>query len=120
MDKFTFQGHKLLHHYNPDRHHILLKQRSVAAEVDNTVLDKSAGFIRYLKREKFKPYLRVLFDLHNFSTMLRDEFNRKELLILDLGSLYNESFNCSCVLFQLIIDAEIWTQSIVELEYSDY
>lgn len=98
VDRFHFQGHTFCDYYNPDRYSTLLKQRSVAAEVMNSVLDKSASFIRYLKGYNIRPYLRIMFALHNFTAVLKDSLNRKELPAIDLGALYNAKFKCTCYL----------------------
>lgn len=114
VDRFHYQGHTCSNHYNPDRHKVLIMQRSVAAEVINSVMDKSFGFIRYLKGENIKPYLRILFALHNFGSMLKDEFRRSELPPLDMGSYYNERFPCNCFLCQLMTDEEAWKRTTDE------
>lgn len=114
VDRFHFQGHTCSNHYNPDRYKILIRQRSVAAEVLNSVLEKSAGFIRYLAGENIKPYLRILFAMHNYSSMLKDQLNRKELPIVNVGDLYNEKFICSCFLCQVMHDEAVWNHTTME------
>lgn len=83
MDLFHYQGHTCSNRFNPDRYKLLGTGHSVAAEVMNSIMEWPAGFIRYLKGESIKPYLKVLFALHNFKAMIKDSFNRKDLPILD-------------------------------------
>lgn len=114
VDRFHFQGHTCSNHYNPGRYKSLLEQRSVAAEVLNSVVDRSAGFIRYLHGENVRPFLRVMFALHNFHSMVKDRLNRRELPLMDIGRLYNDQFPCNCVLCQVQCNGPAWDHTTRE------
>lgn len=114
VDRFHYHGHTCSNHYNPNRYHSLIKQRSVAAEVMNAVLEKSAGFIRYLKGRNVKSYLKILFAMHNFTSMIKDDLNRKELPLLEYGELYNERFPCTCMLCIVRRDRGAWEFTTVD------
>lgn len=73
VDRFHFKGHTCSNQYNTARYKSLTRQRSTAAEVMNAVVEKSANFIRYLKGTNVKPYLKILFAVHNFKSMLKDD-----------------------------------------------
>lgn len=97
VDRFHFPGQTCRNYFNPDRYNLLRYQRSVAAEVMNSVLERSASFIRYLRWDNTRTYLRVVFALHNFTSTVKDDLNRSQPPTIDLGSMYNERFPCSCV-----------------------
>lgn len=114
VDRFHFQGHSCSNHYNPDRYESLVDERSVAAEVMNSVLEISASFIRYLKGENKRTYLRILFTMHNFAYNLKDDLNRNELPLLDIGSFHNRRFPCTCLMCLLMDDSDLWQHATTE------
>lgn len=114
VDRLHYQGHTCCNHYNPNRYQLVARQRSQAAEIMTAVLDKSAGFIRYLKGRNIKPYLRIMFALHNFTSVMKDKLNRNELPWLDMKSLYNERFPCGCFMCQVMGEADTWRHTTLE------
>lgn len=115
VDRFHFKGHTCSNHYNADRYESLVEQRSVAAEVLNSVLEKSAGFIRYLNGRNIKPYLQIMFSLHKFSSIVKDHLNRRELPLLNItAAYYNSRFKCPCFLCKLLDDEETWEFSTID------
>lgn len=108
IDRFHYQGHTCSNYYNPDRYKTLVQQRSVAEEVMNAVLHKSVGFIRYLKGENIRPYLKAMFAVHNFKSMLRDELNRGDLPLMHLAKHYNRLFKCTCPLCIVREESDEW------------
>lgn len=111
--RFHYHGHTCSNHFNPNRYLTLLKQRSTAAEVLNALLKKFCGFIRYLKRQNVKPYLRILFAIHNFKSLVKDGLNRKELPLVDFTKYYNTQFVCSCVLCRVMVEDHAWERATV-------
>lgn len=85
VDRFDFQGHTCSNCFNLDRYNLLRYQRSVAAEVINSVLERSASFIRFIRGDNIRIYLRVMFALHNFTSTVNDYLNRSERPTIDLG-----------------------------------
>lgn len=118
VDRFHYQGHTCSNQFNPDRFKSLVGERSVAAEVMNAVMEKSASFIRYLKGENIKPYLTVLFATHNFKAMLKDRMKRKDLPLLDYCKEYNKIFPCLCAMCRIRPLRNIWID--VTLNSIDY
>lgn len=109
VERFHFQGHSCCNYCNPYRYTMLRNQRSVAFEVMNTVLHRSAGFIRYIRGDNIATYLRIMFALHNFTSMLKDRLNRRELPILNYGDLFNEHYSgCNCEYCISLTKAFIW------------
>lgn len=80
----------------------------------NSVLERSESFIRYLKGENIRPFLRILFAVNNFTSVVKDDLNRKELPLLDMGKLYNDRFSCSCPFCQKHLDADTWAHATMD------
>lgn len=61
-----------------------------------------------------RPFLRVMFALHNFQSMVKDTLNRRELPLMDIGRLYNEQYPCNCFLCQIIHNTGVWEYTTTE------
>lgn len=80
----------------------------------NAVPDKCAGFMRYLKGRNIKPCLRIMFALHNFTSVVKDDLNRDELPWLDMQLLYNQRVTCTCTMCQLLEEPETWRHATMD------
>lgn len=114
VDRFHFQGHSCSNQFNPNRYDLLRNQRSVAAEVMKAVIERSAGFIRYLRGENIRTYLRVMFAIHNFISIVKDDLNRSELPVVDFSILYNGRFCYDCAYCSLMMETEEWNRAKVQ------
>lgn len=80
----------------------------------NAVLDRSAGFITYLRGENIKPYLRILFAVCNFKASLKDKFNRKELPTLNYNHECNKRITCTCALCVVMSEDDVWDSATMD------
>lgn len=80
----------------------------------NAVLEISASFIRYLRGKNIKTYLRIMFPLHNFTSVMKDDLNRSELPFIYLAVIYNERFPCTCVFCAIQGDMDAWKHATID------
>lgn len=114
VDRFHFKGHSCCNQYNPDLHKTLVNQLSCAAVIMNAVLDKSSSFIRYMKGQKRRQYLRIMFALKFFPSILKDQLNRYELPIVDKTKFFNQRFPCEYSLGYDLADYAVWQRVTVD------
>lgn len=73
MDLCHYNGHKCCNIYNGDLQRTLDADRSVSAEVINSVITKGASHINYLYVKNVTPFMKIVFEYVNATAVLRDD-----------------------------------------------
>lgn len=100
VDRFHFMGQNCSNALNGNLHRILDDDRSVAAEVNNAIIDKCSRHISYLEGRNAVPFMKVLFAHLNAMAHIREHVRRDDLEDDEVGQLLREMFSCSCNNFQ--------------------
>lgn len=79
VDRFHYTGHNCSNIFNGDLHNDLDADRSVAAEVINSLINKGASHISYLEGKNVKPFMKVVFAYVNACAAVRDKLGRDDL-----------------------------------------
>lgn len=79
IDRFHFSGHICCNTFNGNVHRILDSDRSVAAEVINSIIEKGTNHVAYLKGSNVIPFMKVLFGQINSVARVRDRLGRSDL-----------------------------------------
>lgn len=97
MDRFHLTGHNCCNIYNGDLQNTLDGDRSVAAEVINSVINKGASHINYLYGKNVIPFMKVVFAHVNATAVLRDNVGRDDVEDDDAAMNFAQHFKCSCL-----------------------
>lgn len=96
VDRFHFTGHTCCDVYNGDLHRDLDGDRSVAAEVINSVINKGATNISYLDGFNVIPFLKVLLECQRYGKT-KDDVGRGDLEDEDVEGHVHTLFQCNCI-----------------------
>lgn len=96
VDRFHYIGHTCSNMYNGDLQIILDEDRTVAAEVINSLIDNGTTHIAYLEGRNVIPFMKLLFAQVNGLAHVKDFLNRSDVEDEDLLQLYRRRFKCVC------------------------
>lgn len=95
VDRFHFTGNNCENVFNENVHRLLDGDRSVAAEVINSVIDKCVSHIYYLRGNNVLPFMKILFSYLNSCEYKRGFIGRSDLEDEELGQLMRSRFTCN-------------------------
>lgn len=70
--------------------------RSVSAEVINSIINKGATHISYLDAANVKPFMKVVLAYVNASALVRDTIGKDDLEDEDVQKQISELYKCYC------------------------
>lgn len=89
-------GHNCSNVFNGDLHNDLDQDRSVAAEVIDSVINKGTNHIAYLDGKNVKPFMKGVFAYVNSAAAVRDKVRRDDLEDDDVEGLISDMYTCNC------------------------
>lgn len=98
VDRFHFTGHVCCNIYNGDFQSTLDADRSTAADVINSIINKGASHINYLDRRNVIPFMKVVFAYVNATAVLRDDTGKDDLEDEGAARHFATHYKCSCAL----------------------
>lgn len=95
VDRFQYSGHTCCNIFNGNVHRSIDSDRSVAAEVINSIIARGTTHISYLNGSNVIPFMKILFAQMNASAQVRDRLGRGDLEEEEILQRYAEHFKCS-------------------------
>lgn len=94
VDRFHYTGHNCSNIFNADAHRSLDADRSVAAEVINSLIDNGVAHITFLEGRNVMPFMKAVFAYINAAAHIRDKLRRDDLEDEDILHQFRERFRC--------------------------
>lgn len=79
VDRFHYRGHICCKILNADLHKDMDGDRSVSAEVINSIINKGASHIAYLDRSNVQSFIKVIFGHVNANAVVLDNTGKADL-----------------------------------------